>query len=169
MSKRKKKKKKKGKNKVLETIVFATAVLNLIYSVVELLRLLNLLHWVPPGRLPQLPLYKIYQQTFKKSISKGEQYESCIFNFPDIIWSIRDHLYIEIVEEPKMIVYKNILGKLADAGYNTTRIRREKILSESTLTQLRNNKRISTDTLDTVCRLTGLPVEDLIEYRQDTE
>lgn len=68
-----------------------------------------------------------------------------------------------------MIVYKDILGKLADAGYNTTRIRREKILSESTLTQLRNNKRISTDTLDTVCRLTGLPVEDLIEYRQDTE
>nr|DAY95931.1 MAG TPA: hypothetical protein [Caudoviricetes sp.] len=44
MSKKKKKKKKKGKNKVLETIVFATAVLNLIYSVVELLRLLNLLH-----------------------------------------------------------------------------------------------------------------------------
>ena len=68
-----------------------------------------------------------------------------------------------------MIVYKDILGKLADDGYNTTRIRREKILSESTLTQLRNNKRISTDTLDTVCRLTGLPVEDLIEYRQDTE
>lgn len=69
----------------------------------------------------------------------------------------------------KMIVYKNILGKLSDAGYNTTRIRREKILSESTLTYIRNGKSISTDTLDTICRLTGLPVEDLIEYQQDTE
>ena len=55
-----------------------------------------------------------------------------------------------------------------DAGYNTTRIRREKILSESTLTYIRNGKSISTDTL-AICRLTGLPVEDLIEYQQDTE
>lgn len=36
------KKKKKGKNKALENIVFATAILNLIYTVVELLKeLLN--------------------------------------------------------------------------------------------------------------------------------
>lgn len=32
------KKKKKGKNKALETIVFATAILNLIYSIIELLK-----------------------------------------------------------------------------------------------------------------------------------
>ena len=32
------KKKKKGKNKALENIVFATAILNLLYTVVELLK-----------------------------------------------------------------------------------------------------------------------------------
>lgn len=32
------KKKKKGKNKTLEIIVFATAILNLIYSIIELLK-----------------------------------------------------------------------------------------------------------------------------------
>ena len=44
MSKKRKKKKKNGKNKVLEVIVFATAILNLICSVVELLKILNLIH-----------------------------------------------------------------------------------------------------------------------------
>ena len=41
MSKRKKKKKKKGKNSVLENIVLATAILNLIHSIIELLETLN--------------------------------------------------------------------------------------------------------------------------------
>lgn len=36
------KKKKKGKHKTLEKIVFATAILNLVYSIIELLKeLLN--------------------------------------------------------------------------------------------------------------------------------
>jgi hypothetical protein len=36
-----KKKKKKGKNSVLENIVLATAILNLIHSIIELLDTLN--------------------------------------------------------------------------------------------------------------------------------
>lgn len=63
-----------------------------------------------------------------------------------------------------MIIYKDILQKLKDAGYTTTRLRREKILSESTLTKLRTNKPISTETLGLICKLTGLPVEELITY-----
>ena len=66
-----------------------------------------------------------------------------------------------------MIIYKDILQKLKDAGYTTTRLRREKILSESTLTKLRTNKAISTETLGLICKLTGLPVEELIEYKID--
>ena len=63
-----------------------------------------------------------------------------------------------------MIVYKDIINKLKDAGYNTNRLRKEKIMGESTLTSIRNNKPISTETLDVICKLTGKPVEELIEY-----
>lgn len=66
-----------------------------------------------------------------------------------------------------MIIYKEILTKLKDAGYNTTRLRREKLLTESTLTKIRNNQPITITTLDTICKLTNLPVEELIEYQPD--
>lgn len=66
-----------------------------------------------------------------------------------------------------MILYKDILTKLKDAGYTTTRLRKEKLIPESTLTRIRNGEPIKTDTLDLICNLTGLPVEDLIEYKRD--
>lgn len=68
-------------------------------------------------------------------------------------------------EENKLIIYKNILEKLKEAGYNTTRIRKEKILSESTLTKLRNNEPINLETLDKICELTGADIPELIERR----
>ena len=64
------------------------------------------------------------------------------------------------------IIYKDILQKLKDAGYNTTRLRREKIISESTITRIRNGEPIKTDTLGVICELTGLDVSDLIEYKK---
>lgn len=66
-----------------------------------------------------------------------------------------------------MIIYKDILTKLKDAGYNTTRLRREKIISESILTKIRAGQPITTDTLGVICELTGLEVSDLIEYKRD--
>ena len=68
-----------------------------------------------------------------------------------------------------MIVWlgRNSSSYKKEAGYTTTRLRREKILSESTLTKLRTNKPISTETLGLICKLTGLPVEELIEYKID--
>jgi len=68
-----------------------------------------------------------------------------------------------------MMIYKDILQKLKDAGYNTTRLRREKIIGESTLTKLRRNEPISTETLGLICELTGLGVADLIEYERATK
>lgn len=65
-----------------------------------------------------------------------------------------------------MIVYKNILEKLKSAGYTTTRIRKEKLLTESSLTKIRHNRPISTATLGKICELTGLQPADLIEYRR---
>lgn len=66
-----------------------------------------------------------------------------------------------------MIIYKDLLGKLKVSGYTTTQIRRDKLISESALTRIRNNQSISIDTLDVICRLTGLQPGDLLEYRDD--
>ena len=43
-----------------------------------------------------------------------------------------------------MIIYKNILSQLKDAGYNTTHASAKKILPQSTLQRLRNSDPIST-------------------------
>ena len=67
-----------------------------------------------------------------------------------------------------MIVYKvNVLRELFYAGYNCTDLRRNKILSESTLTKLRNGKYVDMSTLDKICKLTHLKICDLIEYVED--
>lgn len=66
-----------------------------------------------------------------------------------------------------MIVYLDILKKLSDAGYNTTRIRKEKLISEYTLQSIREGRTVTLDTINTICKLTGLPVEKIIEYHPD--
>lgn len=66
-----------------------------------------------------------------------------------------------------MIVYKDILKKLKEVGYNSTVIRRDNIFPQSVLQRLREGKPITTETLDTICRLTGCNVCDLIEYVED--
>lgn len=63
-----------------------------------------------------------------------------------------------------MIVYKDIIKKLKDAGYNSTVIRKNNIFSQSVLQRLREGKPVTTETIDMLCRLTGCNVGDLIEY-----
>lgn len=64
-----------------------------------------------------------------------------------------------------MIVYKDILAKLSEAGYNTTIIRKDKILSESTLTKIRNNEPVRLDSLELISKLTSEPIENLVEFK----
>lgn len=54
-----------------------------------------------------------------------------------------------------MLQYKiNVLGELKKNGYNTGRIRKEKLLSESTLQRLRkNNTGISCDSIGIICSM----------------
>ena len=66
-----------------------------------------------------------------------------------------------------MIIYKNILSQLKDAGYNTTRIRKEKLLPQSTLQRLRNSDPISTETLNIICTLLNCQPGDILEYIPD--
>ena len=56
------------------------------------------------------------------------------------------------------------VAALKEKGYTTYRIRREKLLSESTVQKLRDGKGISWDSLEVLCRLLQCQPGDLIEY-----
>lgn len=52
------------------------------------------------------------------------------------------------------LVYKiDVLQALKDKGYNTNRLRKEKILAESTIQKLRENKPISWANISQICEL----------------
>ena len=64
-----------------------------------------------------------------------------------------------------MVHYKvNVLEALKQRGYSSTRLRNEKILSESTMQKLRtNNSTITADTLNTICVILRCQPGDIIE------
>ena len=68
-----------------------------------------------------------------------------------------------------MIRYKDILGQLSAAGYPPARLRKEKILGESTMQRIRQGGPINTATLDTVCRLLNCQPNKVLEYVKDDE
>lgn len=62
----------------------------------------------------------------------------------------------------------NVLSALKDKGYTTYRIRRDKILSESTVQKLRNAEPIGWENIETLCRLLGRQPGDILAYAPDT-
>ena len=63
------------------------------------------------------------------------------------------------------LIYKiDVLSALKAAGYNTTRLRKEKLLSESTIQKFRNKLPVSWENLETLCRLLNMQIGDIIEY-----
>lgn len=68
------------------------------------------------------------------------------------------------------IVYKiEIIPALKKAGYNTTRIRNEKIMGESVLQKFREHKGLNFTDLNKLCKLLNCQPGDLIEYVPDAE
>ena len=63
-----------------------------------------------------------------------------------------------------MIVYGNIIERLAAAGYSSYRIQKEKLLSSSTMDRIRNNAPVNTETIDTICQLCDCQPGDLLRY-----
>ena len=61
---------------------------------------------------------------------------------------------------------KDILLELKTKGYNTTRLRKEKLLGESTIQQLRENKLVSWANIDRLCKLLECQVGDILEYTE---
>jgi putative transcriptional regulator len=63
------------------------------------------------------------------------------------------------------IVYKmDVLKALKEAGYNTSRLRKEKIMGEATIQKIRENQLASWATIDTICTLLNCNVGDIVEH-----
>ena len=63
------------------------------------------------------------------------------------------------------IIYKlDILAALKEAGYNTNRLRKEKLLSEGVIQALRESKYISLQNVSKICELLNCQPGDLLEY-----
>ena len=66
------------------------------------------------------------------------------------------------------IVYKiDIIAELKARGYNTNRLRKEKLLSEGVLQSLRTKSYISMDNLAKICALLDCQPADLIAYEKE--
>lgn len=69
-----------------------------------------------------------------------------------------------------MITYKiDVIKELREAGYNTVRIRKERIISEASLQKIREGKMIAMPTLDHLCKVLDMQPGNIIKYIPDEE
>lgn len=68
-----------------------------------------------------------------------------------------------------MIIYdENIFNRLKDKGFSTYKIRKEKLISERTLQSIRDNKSVTVETIDVLCRLLNCQPGDIMSYTPDS-
>jgi len=67
------------------------------------------------------------------------------------------------------IVYDKLLQQLEQKKLTTYKIRKEKIISESTLQNIREGKRITTDSIAALCAALDCQPGDIMEYIADNE
>ena len=69
-----------------------------------------------------------------------------------------------------MFSYKiDVLKALSERGYTSTRMRKEKIMSEATMQNLRKCKGITTDTINTICIILRCQPSDILEIEPTDE
>lgn len=67
-----------------------------------------------------------------------------------------------------MLVYKiDVLESLKEAGYNTSRLRKEKLLNESAIQYIREGKPVGAKALDNICKLLDMQPGNIIKYVED--
>lgn len=66
-----------------------------------------------------------------------------------------------------MIIYKNILAKLKEAGFSTTRLRNEKIIPEGTIQNIRDGKMVNLKTINTICNILKCQPNDILTHVPD--
>ena len=63
-----------------------------------------------------------------------------------------------------MFSYKiDVLKALSERGYTSTRMRKEKIMSQATMQSIREGRGITTDTLNTICTILRCQPSDVLE------
>lgn len=69
-----------------------------------------------------------------------------------------------------MFSYKiDVLKALSERGYTSTRMRKEKIMSEATMQNLRKGKGVTTDTINTICIILRCQPSDILEIEPTDE
>lgn len=63
-----------------------------------------------------------------------------------------------------MFQYLDVMKKLKAAGYSRKRLREENLLAQSTIENIRHGKNISMDSLDMICNLLDLPIEEIVKH-----
>ncbi|MBQ2668312.1 MAG: helix-turn-helix transcriptional regulator [Clostridia bacterium] len=61
----------------------------------------------------------------------------------------------------------DIIAALKDAGYNSVRIRKEKIMNETMLQKIRHGEMVSWATLAALCAILNCQPGDLLEFVPD--
>lgn len=60
----------------------------------------------------------------------------------------------------------DVLNALKEKGYNTSKLRKEKLLSESTIQKLRHNQQINWVSMEQICSLLDCQPGDFIGYKK---
>lgn len=64
-----------------------------------------------------------------------------------------------------MLAYKiDVLETLKDNGYNTTRLRKERLLGENAIQSLRKNEMVGIIALEKICKLLDMQPGNIIKY-----
>lgn len=64
-----------------------------------------------------------------------------------------------------MFVYKfDVLENLKESGYNTTRLRKEKLLGENAIQSLRRGDMVGIIALEKICKLLDMQPGNIIKY-----
>ena len=64
-----------------------------------------------------------------------------------------------------MLVYKiNVLETLKESGYNSTRILKENLISQSAMQKMRKNERVGIKTIEKLCELLDMQPGNIIKY-----
>lgn len=64
-----------------------------------------------------------------------------------------------------MLVYKiNVLETLKESGYNSTRILKEGLISQSAMQKIRRNEMVGIKTIEKLCELLDMQPGNIIKY-----
>ena len=67
-----------------------------------------------------------------------------------------------------MLTYKiDVLETLKENGYNTGRLRKEKLLGENAIQSLRKNEMVGIIALEKICKLLDMQPGNIIKYVED--